>query len=430
MSRLNMHRRSNNKPIRLGVIGAGRGMGFARGADEAVGMKLVALCDHWKPLLKHARTTFPGVTPYTDFDRFLEHDMDAVVLANYFHQHAPFAIKAMKAGLHVMSETSACKTLGEAAALADAVESTGRIYMLAENYCFFAFNQEMRRLYQAGEIGDLQMAECEYIHPDTIAARLARAPGFDHWRNWTPSTYYCTHALGPIMYITEARPVAVNARSVDYVPSETQFNAVRQGDPGSTILCRMDNGANVIVNGLSLRGHGNWYRLHGNRGLMENLRQGDRGMLRIVHDSFDQKPGEVGETIYRPEFPVHADRARKAGHGGGDFFTNWFFAEAIRQSKAPILNVYRAIDMTLVGIQAWKSVLDDGNTKPVPDFRLKRVRDQYRNENWSPFPEDAGPGQPPPSIAGIRTPSRHDLAEARQLWRARGHLEKPIARKR
>lgn len=32
------------KPIRVGVIGVGRGSGFASGATELVGMKLVALC--------------------------------------------------------------------------------------------------------------------------------------------------------------------------------------------------------------------------------------------------------------------------------------------------------------------------------------------------------------------------------------------------
>ena len=33
------------KPIRVGVIGVGRGQSFASGATELVGMKLVALCD-------------------------------------------------------------------------------------------------------------------------------------------------------------------------------------------------------------------------------------------------------------------------------------------------------------------------------------------------------------------------------------------------
>ena len=33
-----------------------------------------------------------------------------------------------------------------------------------------------------------------------------------HWRNWIPSTYYCTHALAPLMYITDTMPLSVNCQ--------------------------------------------------------------------------------------------------------------------------------------------------------------------------------------------------------------------------
>jgi|GEM_PF-6530940 len=75
-------------------------------------MKLVALCDSWKERLVDAGKRY-GVATYTDYDKFLEHDMDAVVLANYFHEHAPFAIKALAAGKHVMSECTSNATLAE-----------------------------------------------------------------------------------------------------------------------------------------------------------------------------------------------------------------------------------------------------------------------------------------------------------------------------
>jgi predicted dehydrogenase len=406
--------------IRVGVIGLGRGQTFARGAGEVCGMQLVALCDRWADKLKKGKAAYPGATLYTDYAKFLEHDMDAVVLANYFHEHAPFAIRALEAGFHVMSETSACSHPAEGVALAEAVEKSGKIYMIAENYCFFNTNQEMRRLYRAGEIGEMRLAECEYIHPDRINARLARAWGVDHWRNWCPSTYYCTHALGPILYITETRPEYVNAQSIDYAADETEFNPVRRGDPGFSMLCRMSNGGTTIVNGLSLRGHGTWYRLHGSRGLMESMRPMDRSMLRLVHDKFDRKAGATGEIIYRPEFPEHADLAAKAGHGGGDFFTNYMFAQAIRTGRQPVLDVYRALDMTLAGIQGWRSALDRGNAKEIPDFRKKRARDAYRHDTWSPFPTEKGPGEAPPSIAE-RTITAKDLAAAKAIWLKQGY---------
>ena len=47
-----MSKRSRQKPIRVGVIGVGRGMSYAKGATELVGMKLVAICDTWKDRLR------------------------------------------------------------------------------------------------------------------------------------------------------------------------------------------------------------------------------------------------------------------------------------------------------------------------------------------------------------------------------------------
>ena len=85
------------KPIRVGIIGVGRGQNFADGATDLVGMKLVALCDTWEERLNEVGKQY-GVATYTDYDRFLEHEMDAVILANYFNEHAPFAIKALRAG--------------------------------------------------------------------------------------------------------------------------------------------------------------------------------------------------------------------------------------------------------------------------------------------------------------------------------------------
>ena len=146
-------KRSRRGTIRVGVVGVGRGMSM--GAANGTGLKVVALCDRWEERLADAGERL-RVSTYTDYDRFLEHDFDAVILANYFHQHAPFAIKALAAGKHVMSETAACSTLGEGVALARAVEKSGLIYMFAENYPYSAYNQEMRRLYRKGVVGEFK----------------------------------------------------------------------------------------------------------------------------------------------------------------------------------------------------------------------------------------------------------------------------------
>jgi predicted dehydrogenase len=408
-----------SKKIKLGVLGASRGMAFALYADY-VGMEVVAICDTWEKRLDEANKQY-SVATYTDYDRFLEHDMDAVAVANYFHQHAPAVIKALEADKHVISECIACKTPAEGVALARAVEKSGKVYLFAENYAYTAYVQEMRRLYQAGEIGEINYAEGEYNHPMNPVDFPRIAPGMNHWRNHIPPTYYCTHAMSPIMYVTDTRPVSVNAQSIAHQVAPELL--VRTGDPGFVTLCRMDNGSIARLFGLGLAGHSVWYRFHGTRGLIENLRTGDTESLRVVHEPWNCREGDVGEKIYRPGFPTHAELAEKAGHGGGDFYTCYDFVEAIRKGEQPYMDVYRGLEMSLVGIQSWRSCLADGASFEIPDFRQESARAKYQNDDWSPFPEDRKPGQPLPSITGEIKPTREAIEYCQNIWQEMGYEE-------
>jgi len=415
---------AKNKVIRVGVIGVGRGMSFAKGAGKA-GMKLVAICDHWVEKLKEAGKNL-GVTTYTDYEKFLKHDMDAVVLANYYDQHAPFAIQALKAGKHVMSETASNATLAEGVELCRAVEASGKIYMLAENYPYTVFNQEMRRVYRTGEIGKVTYAEGEYNHPMAPDDRLHITPGVNHWRNWLPSTYYCTHALAPLMYITETMPVKVNALSISC--PELDVMTSRVADAGAVTLCRMNNGSVFKLFGLMIPGHSNWYRVHGSVGAMEITRGPGYygpGQVRVWHDEWDVKGDIPKERTYLPEWPEHGEDAKKAGHGGGDFWTNFHFAKAISANKQPYLDVYRGVAMSSVGILAWKSALEDGKPFDVPDFKKESDRKLFENDHWSPFPTHAHhAGQPPASILGKIKPSAKALAHAKAVWKKDGYKGK------
>jgi predicted dehydrogenase len=413
--------RRPDKKIRVGVVGVGRGQSFASGATEVVGMELVALCDTWQERLLEVGKRY-GVTTYTDYNQFLEHDMDAVILANFFHQHAPFAIKALRAGLHVMSETASNGTLAEGVALCRAVEETGKIYMLAENYPFTAFNQEMARLYRTGEIGQVTYAEGEYNHPMAPEDILRISPGKHHWRNWLPPTYYCTHALAPLIVITDTMPVSINALAISM--PEYSASLARHNDPGCVILCRMNNGAVFRIFGLTLPGHSNWYRIHGTHGAMEITRGPGYygpGQVRVWHEEWDCPPGTPKERTYVPEWPAHGDLARKAGHGGGDFWTNFHFANAIRSGEPPFLDVYRGVSMSSVGILAWKSALEDGKPYAVPDFQKEASRAQVEDDHWSPWPENPDPDKPRPSLLGEIAPAPGALEFAQRIWTAHGY---------
>lgn len=417
--------KASKKKIRVGVLGIGRGQSFARGASEAVGMELVALCDKWEERLKEVGKQY-NVATYTDFDKFLEHDMDAVVLANYCHEHAPFAIKALKAGKHVMSETAACKTMAEGVELCRAVEKSGKTYMFAENYPFSAANQEMAKLYRKGEIGQVRYAEGEYNHAGEENWRLSISPGLNHWRNWLPPTYYCSHALAPLMCITDTMPVSVNSLSIVEEPIQSP-NTVKMSDAGAVILARMDNGSVFRIWGLMQSSiHRVKYEVHGEKGLLATAEPNHWSYVRIHHEEWLRKKGQPAVQVYSPDWPEHADLARKAGHGGGDFWTSFHFANAIRAGKQPYLNVYRGVAMAAVGILGWRSCLEEGANFKLPDFSKESQRKAFEKDHWSPFPEDAGKDQPPPSLLGTLKPGKKALAQAKKVWKKGGYKGKDM----
>ena len=208
---------------------------------------------------------------------------------------------------------------------------------------------------------------------------------------------------------------------------EIDAETARRGDPGSVILCRMDNGAVFRIFGLLLPGHSNWTRIHGDKGAMEITRGPGYfgpGQIRVWHDGWLREPDQPQERVYSPDWPEHAELANKAGHGGGDFWTNFEFANAIRTGIPPFLDVYRGVAMSSVGILAWKSALQDGTPFDLPDFSNETSRQQYEDDHWSPFPVHAklAPDQPPPSILGHVTPPAKALAAARRVWKKQGYI--------
>ncbi len=397
--------------IRVGVFGIGRGRSFAAQAAAMEGVELVALCDQREKALSAFAAQYPQVTTYTDFDRMLEHDLDAVVLANFATEHVPAAIKALARGLHVQSENIPVKTMAEAVALVRAVEDSGKIYMYAENYCYSNYVQEMRHIYQQGEIGEFNYADGEYVHPISPDGRLSLTPAPDHWRAWLPATYYCTHSLGPVMYVTRRKPVTVNGFVIPYDPA-MDGGTWRKTDVASVIICGMDNGGFVKLLQGGLRKHCYWTRIYCQHGNMENMRIGDTQMLAVHKEEWERRPDEPADLIYKPVFRKHHQEASRSGHGGGDFFMLREFCEAIRTGRQPYLDVYTGLQMGCVGILAYRSALNRHETIDVPDFRRKKDRETYENDHWSPDPADAGPGQPFPSITGE---VKHTPAQIRSL---------------
>lgn len=384
--------------IKVGVFGAARGMTMINVLAAHPEAELVAVCDKYRPLLDSVRKLADDrqvkLTLYENFDDFFNHDMDAVVLANYANEHVPFGVRLLKSGRHIMSEVLPCETMAQAVELIEAVEESGKVYTYAENYCYMSAPFEMRRRYENGDIGEVQYAEGEYVHDCSSIWPQITYGERNHWRNRMYSTFYCTHSIGPIITITGRRPVQV-------VGFETNPNISRaasagfgfKGGSGAIEMVTLDNGAVLksIHGGLKREPGSINYEIYGTGGMMETHRW-DGEKMAVYTEGEKLCRGEL--THYKPEPFITSELARKtAGHGGSDFYTTHFFLEKILgtdDGHKYSIDVYTAVDMGICGILAYRSVLNGNTPVKVPNLRDKEERGVYRNDNACTSPAVAG----------------------------------------
>ncbi|MCQ2425562.1 MAG: Gfo/Idh/MocA family oxidoreductase [Lachnospiraceae bacterium] len=411
----------DKKKVKIGVFGGARGFTMISQLLDHPDAELVAVCDKFTPLLDRVRETAKSygveVALYDDFDEFLKHDMDAVVLANYANEHGVYSVRCLEAGKHVMSEVLPVETPAQAVALVEAVERTGLVYTYAENYCYMKAPFEMFRRYRKGDIGEIIYAEGEYIHDCSSIWPDITYGEKDHWRNRMFASFYCTHSCGPLIYISGLR--AVKVVGLEPLPNTTPKQC-EVGMIGGTALemITLENGAVIksIHGGLKREPGSINYQVYGTTGMMESARYNEAEFnIYREGDKYCQGTWEK----YMPENDVGSNIASKSdGHGGSDFYTTHCFIEKIlgNPDGELAIDVYTAVNMGMCGIMAFRSILDGNTPKEIPDFRKKEERDRYRYDNACCTPSVAGDSLLPPSSFPIPEIPDETYENVRKQW--------------
>ncbi len=414
------------KVMRIGIFGTLRGGSYIAIFQNMEGAHVTAICDYNPRSIDQVRGFLKeDVKIFDNFDEFIDSGLfDAVMLCNYFTEHAPFAIRAMERGIHVLSECTPALTLAECVALCRTVEKTGCKYMLAENYPFFASNMEMKRRYDTGTFGRALYCEGEYNHPADTKTINCLSPGRLHWRNWIPRPYYLTHSLAPILYMTGNELAAVNCKNV-FAPNNIKNTANMTGDLAAIMLCEMKDGSLARVTGCAgWGGHGNWYRICAEKGNMSWVR-GDGDKIFIQYDSWNVPEGQPETqtvTSRWQEDDALNELPGAAGHGGGDYWVAYYFKKYITEDVEPFFNVYRSVSMSATAVLALRSSQNGGKEYKIPDFRNEEERKLYENDNDSPFPDENGVATMPCCSHPDFRPTEEDLANAEKDWKEAGLL--------
>ena len=376
--------------IRIGILGATRGLNFAFAAKKyALELKIAAVCDSFQPLLDKVKDQLPplGFNPvfYSDYGEMLEKaDIDAVVIANNANEHAPAAVAALNSGRHVLSECLPTQTPDEAVKLIEAVRRSGKRYSYAENYCYYRANFEAALRFRRGDIGTLVEAEGDFINDCSGRWHLLTRGRRDHWRNLVPSTFYCTHSIGPMLYAVRQRPVRVSGFEVqcqDYM----REHGARNGSAAQEMI-ELESGAYIkSLHGNLKRPWVTRMRLYGTRGSLEvqDMYRLTMHLENAARNGFDST--EIQHFTPVPGIPENIMDNAEA-------LEIWCFLGAVEGNPVALeygVDVYSALEMSLPGLYAYRSILDGNKPMEIPNIRSASGLEQMCGDKRCTDPKTA-----------------------------------------
>ena len=117
-------------PVNVAVLGLGqRGRDVLKTLSLLVNANVVAICDHYEPMVRRSKDLAPKAVAYSDYKELLaDKNVKAIVLCTPTHQHKDLAIEIMKAGKHIYCEAPLASTVEDSKAIAAAAKDYQKVH--------------------------------------------------------------------------------------------------------------------------------------------------------------------------------------------------------------------------------------------------------------------------------------------------------------
>jgi predicted dehydrogenase len=202
--------------IRAALIGLGKmGMSHLAIINSHPDVDLVAVCDSTAYILD-VLSKYTRVRCYTDYLKLLnEEKLDAVVIATPSRFHGEMVKAALDRDLGVYCEKPFCLDVSEGAKLAELADRKGLVNQVGYHYRFVATFQKMKRLIDAGTLGDIHHFRAEAYGP--VVLRPTGSTWRSSKREGGGCLYdYACHAIDLVHYLV-GRPDAVGGTVLNKV---------------------------------------------------------------------------------------------------------------------------------------------------------------------------------------------------------------------
>jgi predicted dehydrogenase len=145
------------EPVTVGVVGLGYwGPNLARNFATLEGCELRWCCDSSSAARERWHAAYPASRFTAELGELLDDpELDAIVIATGVSSHAPLALRVLGAGKDCFVEKPLARSAEEAAAVADAAESGGRILMVGHLLEYHPGVEKLKEILDSGELGEL-----------------------------------------------------------------------------------------------------------------------------------------------------------------------------------------------------------------------------------------------------------------------------------
>jgi predicted dehydrogenase len=344
----------SDRKVRVGIVGYGVcKFGAAFGFQDHPNVEVAAVSDLFPDRCAALAKVCRCEKTYPSLEELVKDDsLEAVFVATDAPSHARHCIEVMEHGKHAASAVPAVfGSLEDANRLLDAVKRTGQKYMLFETSAFRNDCYAMRQVYNAGGFGKMVYTEGEYFH-------YSEKPidSYKGWRIGCPPQWYPTHANAYYVCVTGGTFTEVTCMGMPSTVARFGKDANAYKNPFGTEIAlhrTSEGGMARMAESRDVPGsHGEVGRVRGQKGSMFGTDY--HGLADIS-----------GVTLAKPPLPPGVPAG---GHGGSHGYLCEEFITAILQDREPYVDIYKALNMTVPGVVAHESALNDGESMKIPQF--------------------------------------------------------------
>lgn len=375
-----------NGKVRIAVVGLRFGKAFPNIYKDHPDVEYVGICDTDEKILEEVGDELNIGRRHNNIEEILASDeYNAVHLVTPVKGHADLSVKVLDSGKHCACTIPAGLSMEELEAVVDAQKRNKKNYMMMETAVYTYNCFYVKELYESGRLGRIQFMRGAHLQD------MENWP--DYWKGFPPLKHI-THAISPMLWISDAKAVKVHCFGTGYMrdelvrvynnpfPIETAIFKLNKDKLCAEVTRNMFHMARPYCETFSVYGDKmsfEWQMENEDGYLFEmgELKESSRGTpitaTRIKPPSYEKY---LPESLYQytkyteipdPENP-QSTMIKGTGHHGAHPHLVHEFVGSIVENRLPAIDAVKASNWTAAGICAHESAMKDGAEVCVPDF--------------------------------------------------------------